>query len=157
MLHLVKVKIKLSLNISSKKGRKKKIVGIGIVGWMTWCLLYFMALSSGMAEGMKENLHFNTADWQDWWTGSCLAVWQFHRQVVSCFKSCHQAEDAHDWPFLRLYLSSTPALYSILCVLYGQYHPSPVSPPNRIDDIPSLYQIMSQNERRGHLFNMTLH
>lgn len=78
----------------------------------------------------------------------------FFRQVVSCFKSCHQAEDAHEWPFLRLDLGSTPALSNRLCVLCSvsrQSHQSIVSSTNRIDDISSLYKIMDRRERGGHL------
>lgn len=78
----------------------------------------------------------------------------FFRQVVSCFKSCHQAEDAHEWPFPGPDLYCTPALSNRLCVLRSvsrQSHQSIVSSTNRIDDISSLYKIMDRRERGGHL------
>lgn len=78
----------------------------------------------------------------------------FLRQVVSCFKSCHQAEDAHEWPFPGPDLYCTPALSNRLCVLRSvsrQSHQSIVSSTNRIDDISSLYKIMDRRERGGHL------
>lgn len=78
----------------------------------------------------------------------------FFRQVVSCFKSCHQAEDAHEWPFPGPDLYCTPALSNRLCVLRSvsrKSHQSIVSSTNRIDDISSLYKIMDRRERGGHL------
>lgn len=85
----------------------------------------------------------------------------FFRQVVSCFKSCHQAEDAHEWPFPGPDLYCTPALSNRLCVLRSvsrQSHQSIVSSTNRIDDISSFYKkLWIGVSVEAISYNMTLH